>query len=62
MVAPAGFGSRLFAEAMASGIRGRRIFDWQIALTALANGATEIWTHDRGFRAPPALRVIDPLL
>jgi predicted nucleic acid-binding protein len=42
-------------------VRGPRIFDLQIALTAFDNGATEIWTHDRGFVAFPGLAVHDPL-
>lgn len=42
-------------------VRGVRIFDLQIALTAFDNGATEIWTHDRNFVTIPGLRVHDPL-
>ena len=42
-------------------VRGPRIFDLQIALTAFENGATEIWTHDRGFLAFPALDCTTPL-
>ncbi|MGH9414344.1 MAG: type II toxin-antitoxin system VapC family toxin [Terriglobales bacterium] len=56
-----GFGPRLIRSARAEGIAGRRIFDWQIALTAIEHGATELWTHDHSFRAPAGLRVIDPL-
>lgn len=56
-----GFGERLVEAAVADGVIGRRIFDWQIALTALENRATELWTHDRSFRAPAGLRVVDPL-
>ena len=43
------------------GVRGPRIFDLQIALTAFDNAATEIWTHDRGFLAMPGMAVRDPL-
>ncbi|HVE65688.1 MAG TPA: hypothetical protein VNC59_03830 [Thermoanaerobaculia bacterium] len=43
------------------GIRGPRIYDLQIALTAFDNGATEMWTHDRAFVPFPGLRVFDPL-
>jgi len=43
------------------GVRGVRIFDLQIALTALDAGATEIWTHDRNFVTVPGLKVRDPL-
>jgi len=40
---------------------GARIFDLQIALIAFEEGATELWTHDRGFASVPGLRVVDPL-
>jgi len=43
------------------GIHGARIFDLQIALIALENGATEIWTHDRNFLKIPGLKIHDPL-
>lgn len=36
-------------------VTGARIFD------AFDNGATEIWSHDRGFAAFPGLRIHDPL-
>ena len=39
----------------------QRLFDLQIALTAVENGAREIWTHDRNFLSLPGLRVRDPL-
>jgi len=42
-------------------VHGARIFDLQIALAAFDNGATEIWTHDRGFLAFPGLTLLDPL-
>ena len=57
----ADFGLRLLAIASRGEILGRRIFDLQIALAARDNGATEIWTHDRGFVAVAGLRVFDPL-
>ncbi|HET9785237.1 MAG TPA: PIN domain-containing protein [Terriglobales bacterium] len=56
-----GFGERVVASAHEHGIIGRRIFDWQIGLTALDHGAIELWTHDRAFLAPPGLRLVDPL-
>jgi toxin-antitoxin system PIN domain toxin len=56
-----GFWERLTGLAGGLGVQGPRIFDLQIALTALENGATEIWSHDRGFAAVPGLRVYDPL-
>lgn len=43
------------------GVRGNRIFDLQIALSAVHNGATEIWTHDSDFVSVPGLTVRDPL-
>lgn len=43
------------------GIVGARIFDLQIAVTAMDHGATEMWTHDRGFITPPGLQHVDPL-
>jgi hypothetical protein len=42
-------------------VRGPRIFDLQISLTALDAGVTEIWTHDSGFIGLPGLKVLDPL-
>jgi predicted nucleic acid-binding protein len=42
-------------------VRGPRIFDLQIGLIALENGARELWTHDAGFVAVPGLKVRDPL-
>jgi predicted nucleic acid-binding protein len=52
---------RVTSLAVSLGIRGPRIFDLQIALTAFDNAATEIWTHDRGFLAVPGLVLRDPL-
>jgi hypothetical protein len=56
-----GFGERLLRLAAEVDVRGVRVFDLQIALTAFENGADEIWTHDRGFVSLPGLRVRDPL-
>ena len=56
-----GFGDRLLKLAAERGIRGPRIFDLQIALTAVEHGARELWTHDRDFLSLPGLRVRDPL-
>ena len=55
-----GFAGRLLQAAEARGIHGPRIFDLQIALTAVEAGASEIWTHDQGFVTVPGLRVRDP--
>jgi hypothetical protein len=43
-------------------VRGTRIFDLQIGLTALDNGAFELWTHDRDFVHIPGRRLRDPLV
>lgn len=53
--------SRLARVAADLGIRGNRIFDLQIAMSAVHNGATEIWTHDSDFVSVPGLTVRDPL-
>lgn len=42
-------------------VSGPRVFDLQIAVTALDHGATELWSHDRGFVTLPGLRLVDPL-
>jgi predicted nucleic acid-binding protein len=55
------FWTRLLQMAAELHVRGPRIFDLQIALTAFDNGATEIWTHDRGFVAFRGMRIHDPL-
>ncbi|MGH9518977.1 MAG: type II toxin-antitoxin system VapC family toxin [Terriglobales bacterium] len=54
------FGERLVATARQMQITGRRIFDLQIGLMALDNGATELWSQDRAFIAPPRLRLVHP--
>ena len=56
-----GFGERLLRWAASLGIRGRRIFDLQIALIALEHGAQEVWTHDKNFVSVPKVKVSDPL-
>lgn len=57
----AGFAERLVQLAVELDVRGARVFDLQIALTALEQGARQIWTHDQGFKPVPGLRVVDPL-
>lgn len=52
---------RVTSLAVNLGVRGPRIFDLQIALTAFDNGATEIWTHDRGFLTVAGMALHDPL-
>ena len=42
-------------------VRGRRIFDLQIAVIALEHGVKEIWTHDGDFVSVPGIKVYDPL-
>lgn len=55
------FWTRLLQMAVDLDVRGSRIFDLQIGLTAFDNGATEVWTHDRNFVSFPGIRVHDPL-
>ncbi|MGH9399892.1 MAG: type II toxin-antitoxin system VapC family toxin, partial [Thermoanaerobaculia bacterium] len=56
-----GFWKRLTDLAGRLRLAGPRVFDLQIALTAVENGAVEIWTHDGGFVSLAGLRVHDPL-
>jgi len=56
-----GLYSRLGRWAERLRVQGPRIFDLVIALTATANGASELWTHDASFQEIPGLRVVDPL-
>lgn len=56
-----GLASRLELLAERMDVCGARIFDLQIALIATEAGATELWTHDRGFVTIPGLRRHDPL-
>ncbi len=56
-----GFWERLTQLASDMKIAGARVFDLQIALIALENGATELWSHDRRFGVLPGLVVRDPL-
>ena len=60
-VPEAGFERRLLQVAHDLRSSGARIFDLQIAVLAVENGATEIWTHDAGFVTLPGLRRVDPL-
>lgn len=54
-------GQRILEAADRLGIVGPRVFDLQIAITALDHGATELWSHDRGFVTLPGLRLVDPI-
>jgi len=56
-----GFGQRLMRWATSLKVRGKRIFDLQIAVIALEHGVQEIWTHDRNFTSVPGVKVRDPL-
>jgi predicted nucleic acid-binding protein len=56
-----GLPDRLLDTAVRMGLTGGRVFDLQLALTALDNGATEMWTHDAAFVRVPGLVVVDPL-
>lgn len=55
------FARRLLRLGTDLDIHGARILDLQIALVAFDNGATEVWTHDRGFAAFPGLLIIHPI-
>jgi predicted nucleic acid-binding protein len=57
-----GFDRRLIGLASKLRIKGPRIFDLTIALTAYEAGAREIWTHDLGFQSVPGLRAAFPLI
>lgn len=54
-------GRRVLDLADRLGVTGPRVFDLHIAVTALDHGATQLWSHDRGFVAPAGLAVVDPL-
>jgi uncharacterized protein len=56
-----GFGERLMRWAASLKVRGKKIFDLQIAVIAYEHGAREIWTHDRNFVSVPAVKVRNPL-
>ena len=55
-----GMTKHLLELAVDLGVSGPRVFDLQLAVLALESGATEIWTHDRGFTRIPGLDVVDP--
>lgn len=57
-----GFAEQLSQMATTLGVLGVRIFDLQIALIALENGASEIWSHDTAFVSIPGLQVYDPIV
>lgn len=57
-----GFDDHLIQFADDLAVAGPRIFDLQIALTALTQGAVELWTHDLGFVKIPGLRLLWPLM
>ena len=56
-----GFGQRLMRWAATLKVRGKKIFDLQIAVIAYEHGAREIWTHDSQFVTVPGVKVCDPL-
>jgi len=55
------FATRLVQLAADLRVIGPRVLDLQIALTALDNGATQLWTHDSHFARVPGLRIVNPL-
>ncbi len=54
------FRERLLALAARLDVRGSRVFDLEIALTAFDAGAREIWTLDGRFVTVPGLEVHRP--
>ncbi len=54
------FREHLLALAARLEVRGPRIFDLEIALTAFENGASELWTLDGHFVTVPGLEVRRP--
>ena len=58
---PAAMVPRCLQLADQMNVRGPRIFDLQISLTALEAGVSELWTHDAGFIGLPGVRIRDPL-
>jgi uncharacterized protein len=58
---PAAYAVRSLQIAQQLEVRGPRVFDLQIALSALDAGVTEIWTHDASFISLPGLAIVDPL-
>jgi hypothetical protein len=56
-----GFWERLTQLASDMKFAGTRVYDLQIALIAVENGATELWSHDRAFAGVPGLLVRNPL-
>lgn len=54
------FYERLLGLAARLEVRGPRIFDLEIALTAFDNGASEFWTLDGRFVTVPGLEVRRP--
>ena len=57
----AGFAARLTRIAEDLKVKGARVFDLTISLTAFEAGAGEIWTNDCHFQSVPGLRVVLPL-
>jgi predicted nucleic acid-binding protein len=53
-----GFGRRLLQLGSELRVRGSRIFDLTIALSAFEAGAREIWTYDLGFLSIRGLRTV----
>jgi uncharacterized protein len=56
-----GFPSRLASSARQLRATGFHVFDVQIAMMALENGATVFWTHDRSILRLPGLKYFDPI-
>lgn len=55
------FVTTLVKQAKLHAVKGHRIHDLAIAVTAVNSGAQEIWTHDTGFVSLRGLKVCFPL-
>lgn len=55
------FADRLLQLANDLKVTGSRVFDLQIAMSAMDHSAIELWTHDHHFVRIPGLRISDPL-
>lgn len=56
-----GFEVRLTTTARQLKASGHHIFDIQIALMALDQGAAQLWTHDKSMLRVPGLKYSDPI-
>lgn len=57
-----GYWEHLRETLVAGRIIGAQVHDARVAAICLANGVTELWTHDRDFTRFPSLTVSNPLV